>query len=386
MAQNIELMGAQYSAVPAVVLPKTGGGTARFTDTSGVTATAADVASGKIFVDASGEEQTGTASGGRSAEIEPLTVTENGTYTAPDGVDGYSPVTVNVAGGGGEWWDTPDPVDGKTHIWIEIPEDALRTDFEVRYTQSVSQGVTVDWGDGTDPQTYSGTTDTNHTHTYAQGGHYEITLQVTRGTIKFVGSSSNTLVGASTNPNYWRKSCVRRIFFGNGMTSGSIGSNVLDGFCAIKTVKIPSGVTSVGSYAFYGCKGLREVTIPPGVTSFGTYAFSNCDSLQQITIPSGVTTIGNYALQSCLALQKITIPSTVTSIGSSAFTTCRSVKEYHFEPTAPPTLGGTSAFSNIPSDCKFYVPYSEDHSILDAYKAATNWSTYASRMVEEDPE
>lgn len=28
--------------------------------------------------------------------IEPLEVAENGTYTAPDGVDGYSPVTVNV--------------------------------------------------------------------------------------------------------------------------------------------------------------------------------------------------------------------------------------------------------------------------------------------------
>lgn len=30
------------------------------------------------------------------AVIEPLEVTENGTYTAPDGVDGYSPVTVTV--------------------------------------------------------------------------------------------------------------------------------------------------------------------------------------------------------------------------------------------------------------------------------------------------
>ena len=33
--------------------------------------------------------------------IEPLTITENGTYTAPDGVDGYSPVTVDVKGSGG---------------------------------------------------------------------------------------------------------------------------------------------------------------------------------------------------------------------------------------------------------------------------------------------
>lgn len=40
----------------------------------------------------------GKAAGGAEPIIEPLSVTENGTYTAPDGVDGYSPVTVNVAG------------------------------------------------------------------------------------------------------------------------------------------------------------------------------------------------------------------------------------------------------------------------------------------------
>ena len=32
MAQNITLMGANYTAVPAVQLPKTGGGTATFVD------------------------------------------------------------------------------------------------------------------------------------------------------------------------------------------------------------------------------------------------------------------------------------------------------------------------------------------------------------------
>lgn len=32
MAQNITLLGATYSDVPAVDLPKTGGGTARFID------------------------------------------------------------------------------------------------------------------------------------------------------------------------------------------------------------------------------------------------------------------------------------------------------------------------------------------------------------------
>lgn len=40
-------------------------------------------------------------SGGSDPVIQALSVTENGTYTAPSGVDGYSPVTVNVSGGGG---------------------------------------------------------------------------------------------------------------------------------------------------------------------------------------------------------------------------------------------------------------------------------------------
>ena len=46
MAQNISLWGASYSAVPAVKLPKTGGGTATFTDTSDATATATDIVRG----------------------------------------------------------------------------------------------------------------------------------------------------------------------------------------------------------------------------------------------------------------------------------------------------------------------------------------------------
>ena len=34
--------------------------------------------------------------GGKSAVIEGLTITSNGTYTAGAGVDGYSPVEVDV--------------------------------------------------------------------------------------------------------------------------------------------------------------------------------------------------------------------------------------------------------------------------------------------------
>lgn len=68
MSQNITLLGASYSAVPAVQLPKTGGGTATFTDVTDTTAAAADVASGKYFYTSSGVRTEGTSSGGGSGK------------------------------------------------------------------------------------------------------------------------------------------------------------------------------------------------------------------------------------------------------------------------------------------------------------------------------
>lgn len=87
MAQNITLMGASYSAVPAVTLPKTGGGTASFTDVTDTTAAAADVASGKYFYTASGVRTQGTNSGGGGTSkntqvVQGTTRTTSSTLTA----------------------------------------------------------------------------------------------------------------------------------------------------------------------------------------------------------------------------------------------------------------------------------------------------------------
>lgn len=90
MAQNITLLGASYSDVPAVTLPKTGGGTATFTDTTIASnaASASDILAGKLAY-VNGTLITGTGSGG------------GGTGGITQDQDGYLVLSDQGGGGGG---------------------------------------------------------------------------------------------------------------------------------------------------------------------------------------------------------------------------------------------------------------------------------------------
>ena len=93
MAQNISLWGANYSAVPSVLLPKQGGGTASFTDVSDTTAAAADVASGKYFYTSAGVRTAGTSSGGGGTGVTLVaskSVTASTTSTSAATVETWS--------------------------------------------------------------------------------------------------------------------------------------------------------------------------------------------------------------------------------------------------------------------------------------------------------
>ena len=106
MAQNVTIAGASYLGVPRIEMPKTGGGTAVFVDTSDANAAAGDITKGKTAY-VGGTKITGTleASSVSVQDAKALTITSNGTvsvtpdapYDALKKVD----VTVNVASGGG---------------------------------------------------------------------------------------------------------------------------------------------------------------------------------------------------------------------------------------------------------------------------------------------
>ena len=165
---------------------------------------------------------------------------------------------------------------------------------------------------------------------------------------------------------------LTNVIMPNSVTS--IGGFAFNGCTGLTSVTIPNSVTSIGDAAFQGCTSLTSITIPSGVTSIGTMAFDNCSGLASITIPSGVTSIGDYAFRICSNLTNVTIPNSVTSIGQGAFDSCNSLTSITVEATTPPTLGSKSFYDT--NDCPIYVPSAS----VDTYKAAENWSTYASRI------
>ena len=163
----------------------------------------------------------------------------------------------------------------------------------------------------------------------------------------------------------------------------TIGERAFYYCTSLESVTIGDSVTTIGKYAFFYCTSLTSVTIPDSVTSIGYEAFCNCYSLTSVTIPDSVTTIGNAAFSHCTSLTSVTIPDSVTSIGDYAFRYCTSLKYVYCKPTTPPTGGYDMFYNNAPGR-KILVPTSDDDSIINAYKKALYWSSYASYIFEEE--
>ena len=141
-------------------------------------------------------------------------------------------------------------------------------------------------------------------------------------------------------------------------TGGGGGSADLDALIDRSITSITnSTVTSIGVYAFYYCPKLTTVDFP-NVTSIGSYAFLGCSALTTADFPN-VTSIGSYAFQDCTKLTTLIIRTTSKIC----------------------TLSNANAFNNSPiktSTTSGYIYVPDD--LVDSYKSATNWSTYASKI------
>ena len=288
-------------------------------------------------------------------------------------------------GGGGGNEPVPPSTDGKTRLYITIPASAMegepppRADVPLYISQTVANGVSIDWGDGSAAETLSGTGNVNTTHHYNAAGDYVIALTVAEGCELGFGwnSSDYCVMGSTSSNNHVYCNMLQKVVTGNGVTS--IGSYAF-GYCySLASVVIPDSVTSIESSAFQNCYSLASLVIPDSVTSIGSSAFGYCYSLASVVIPDRVTSIGIITFNYCYSLASVVISDSVTSIETYAFRYCYGVKEYHILTTTPPSIQSTTFFDSIPSDCIIYVPA----GTADAYKTATNWAELADHIQEE---
>lgn len=121
----------------------------------------------------------------------------------------------------------------------------------------------------------------------------------------------------------------------------------------IGSISIPDSVTSIGAFAFYEAKNIEEI-IAPNVGGVLHQTFRNCSNLKKVIL-GDITKIENYVFYYSGKLQYVDLRR------------CSSV----------PVLAETGSFNAV-GNCKIVVP----DALYEEWIVATNWSTYANRIVK----
>ena len=322
--------------------------------------------------------------------IEPLSVTENGTYTAPSGVDGYSPIEVNVP--------IPDgyivPSGTKT-----ITENGTH---DAREYESVAVNVPI-------PEGYikpSGTLNIDKNGTYDVAEKASAVVSIPKREIVLQDKT------IEANGTYTADSG----YDGLGQVTVNVqggGSEELDKLLEGSITEINSNATSIIQYGCYARESLKTVNLPectsldtrcfqdnydlvtfnaPKLKTLGTFAFYRCSELSYIYLPF-VKTAASYAFYACSGLKKADLP-VASSITAYAFYGCSTLEALILRKSdAICILSNANAISSSGVDKGtgyVYVPKAllSDEDETKDYRRATNWSTFANqfRAIEDYPE
>ena len=211
--------------------------------------------------------------GGGSAVIEGLTITSNGTYTAGEGVDGYSPVEVNV----------PSPQFVTETLSVSVNNIYYPGEGVNGFSQVVVDVPISGWDQ----------------------------KSVTEGTIEIINldNSASFVASSAFNGNQNIKTV-------NLPYATSVG---MDAFFQCRLTQINLPVCSyIGESAFAYCQDLNQVSLP--VCSYlSSRVFYYCNFLRQVSLPV-CSYIGNQVFDACRRLSIITIGySSVCRLGDYVF-------------------------------------------------------------------
>lgn len=298
------------------------------------------------------------------------------------------------------WTDMPtnsvtEVVDATTKVLIHA---TASVPFNLYLEAGTTKDTNINWGDNSNEDITSWGT---KQHTYTTTGYYWITITANTGTVEnmpqlYVNNQtdkalyykvilSNLLSHIGNNfcygcSNLETVMCQTYFSWGMGLLSPDIGEYAFYGCGNLVNFEFPY-LCGIGAYAFYNCFRLAINKIENNdfvPSDIGAYAFYNCLGIQELTLPYYTGNIGVYAFANCDNINKLNIISINSgNIENNAFANCSQLKEINIYATSIFDIG-TNVFSGISSNAVIYVP----HGTLEAYRTATNWSTYASIIQE----
>ena len=291
--------------------------------------------------------------------------------------------------------------DGATRVYITLPTNG-QLNVHVYITQTVSNGVIVDWGDGSATETINGTGAVNTSHRYAGAGDYRISLLPQDNCV--LGFGDGNLYNIVENSN-------STMIYSNFVTKVNVGKNVptiatrsLNGLSLRNGVSVPASVTTLAVSAListgipcFVCTSSMNDFNPYAVisdkvstfvysskssaslTSLAQNAFRAFNKVQRLVLPDGIRTIQNFALSGLNSLTSLVIPSTVTAFWSDALSgnwfSCGYLDFSHV--LQVPSL--SSPLTYLTAQCKIIVP----DELYDEWISATNWSAKADQTVKK---
>ena len=320
--------------------------------------------------------------------------------------------------------------DSKTHAFVTV-NAGTGYNLPVYFNKSDSSTLTISWGDGTTDYTTTDSGDITTTHTYSTAGIYEITIWISSGNGTFIfgynGGSLTCFIGG-TNQAY--RNCLNSIFMDGNIRNSNL-SGAFNSAKNLKFVTLSTYITNLYTNSFRSCYNLQYISLPTSVltiegsnfresnltfisiplsvTTIYNFNFQECDSLEKIIIPSSVTNFYNQECYNCYSLKQVVVNANITTLSSSIFGYCRYLTEVELSntvqdlnngvfdnlsgtkviftlkrftaPSTITTLSNTNVFNTINNQTRIYVPVGSE----TVYKTATNWSTYANYIYEDNP-
>ena len=147
----------------------------------------------------------------------------------------------------------------------------------------------------------------------------------------------------------------------------------------LKSVSLPAH-TGPLNYTFMGCSALESIDIPKATYVAGN--FIGGSAITKLRLPS-VVTAGNGAFRECAKLTMVDLP-VCTSIAAYALYNLPSLKTVVLRKNSVCALNDMTALG-MPNGRNTAVYIYVPSALIDSYKAAANWSTFADqfRSLEE---